>query len=195
MRVILATVSLLLFACGDNAVELGETPVPTTATPPLSATPTPEPATEVRCMHSDFIFSLTNTPTLDELFAAAKGAARVRLKDISVVSADVADFGHTGTIEFDLEVLEWLTGDGPSEFTAEVSVGSTCTYLHRKDREVTLTALSIGLKTLWYRAGEAILFLGDLGTQPYSLGYLGQIDNGGLVKHKFSEPILLWNIS
>ena len=115
--------------------------------------------------------------------------------DISVVPADVADRGHVGTIEFDLEVLEWLTEDGPSEFTAEVSAGSICTYLHREDREAALTALSIGLKISWERAGEAILFLEDLKTQPYSLGYLGQIDNRGLAKHKFSEPILLWNMT
>ena len=143
MRVFLATVSLLLFACGDDVVELGETPMPTTAMPPLSATPTivpsvtptPEPVASPttepyatptpefegggRCAFGEAHLSLSNSPTVEERFAASERSARVRLRDIRVVPADVANWGYTGTIEFDLEVLEWLSGDGPSEFTAK----------------------------------------------------------------------------
>ncbi|MYD52601.1 MAG: hypothetical protein F4W93_14125 [Dehalococcoidia bacterium] len=199
----------------------------TTATPPLSVTPTPEPVVSSavvpsaaptpepvvtptsepyatptpwyeggsRCAFGEAHLSLSNSPTVEERFGTSERSARVRLKDARVVPADVAIWANTGTIEFDLEVLEWLTGDGPSEFTAEVEIGSTCAYSDRKDREVALTVLSIGITRRWDRAGEAILFLGDLKTQPYSLGYLGQIDNfqpGGL---DTSEPIRFWNLT
>ena len=146
-------------------------------------------------MLGEAIFSLSNSPTVEERLATSERAARVRLKDTRVVPADVVSWGHTGTIEFDLVVLEWLTGGGPSEFTAEVELATVCAYSHRKDREVALTALSIGLTRRWDRAGEAILFLGDLEKQPYSLGYLGQIDNLQQDRLEFSEPIRFWNLT
>ena len=211
-----AMTSLILVACGgdgpkdDVVLRSADTPTPSNTVERPHPTATSESPDDkewdTSCVFGETHFGLSNTPTLKERFAIAERSARVLLKEVrtavptEIGSWEVGGWADIGSIKFDLKVIEWLSGDGPDEFAAYVSAGIDCKFSHqdeqdqRTEREAALKALSRELKTMWYNAGEAILFLEGKTGPPYEIGYLGQINNYGRESFGFSEPRYFWNV-